>query len=92
MDRAVPCVKISMKRILLTMICLTLMVCLMPVSAFGMTLAEASNRAARMNNAKVLSAKTVKVGNTRVHHIKLLTKKGVVKTVKIADDKKAKKH
>ena len=72
--------------------CFTLMACLMPVSAFGMTLAEASNKAAKLYDAKVLSAKTVIVGDTRVHHIKLLTKKGVVKTVKIAGGKKAKKR
>jgi len=65
---------------------------LLPVSAFGTTLAEATNRAARLNNAKVLSAKTVRTGNVRVHHIKVLTKRGVVKTVKIADNSYKKKQ
>jgi len=54
-----------------------------PVSAWAQTLNEAANRAARQNNAKVLSARTVKEGKQEVHVIKLLTKDGVVKTVRI---------
>ena len=54
-----------------------------PVSAWAQTLNEAANQAARQNNAKVLSARTVKEGNREVHVIKLLTRDGVVKTVRI---------
>jgi len=54
-----------------------------PVSAWAQTLNEAANQAARQNNAKVLSARTVKKGDREVHVIKLLTKDGVVKTVRI---------
>ena len=54
-----------------------------PVSAWAQTLNEAANQAARQNNAKVLSARTVKEGDREVHVIKLLTKDGVVKTVRI---------
>ena len=60
----------------------------MSVSAFAITLDEAARRAARQNDAKVLSARTVKQGNSRVHEIKLLTKKGVVKTVRIPENSK----
>ena len=63
---------------------------LLPVSAFAIKLDEAAKQAARKNNAKVLSAKTVKHGNRRTHEIKLLTKKGVVKTVKVPDNSKKK--
>ncbi len=51
--------------------------------AWAQTLDEAASEAARQYNAKVLSATTVKEGNKRVHVIRLLTKDGVVKTVRI---------
>lgn len=47
------------------------------------TLDEAARQAARQHDAKVLSAQTVQEGKKRVHVIKLLTKKGVVKTVRV---------
>jgi uncharacterized low-complexity protein len=52
-------------------------------NAWAQTLDEAASQAARQHNAKVLSATTVKEGNKRVHVIRLLTKDGVVKTVRI---------
>ena len=51
--------------------------------AWGQTLDEAARQAARQHDAKVLSASTVQEGNRRVHVIKLLTKKGVVKVVRV---------
>lgn len=51
--------------------------------AWAQTLDEAAQQAARQYNAKVLSAQTVQEGNRRVHVIKVLTKDGVVKTVRI---------
>jgi len=56
-----------------------------PVSAFAQSLQEAARMAAQQYDAKVLSARTVTRGQSRVHEIKLLTKKGVVKTVRIPD-------
>jgi hypothetical protein len=81
-----------MKRIQLPIVCFTLLVWLMPASTSAITLAEATRKAARQNNAKVLSAKTVQRGNVRTHHIKILTKKGVVRTVKYPGKKQAKKR
>lgn len=52
-------------------------------SAWGQTLEEAARQAARQYDAKVLSARTVQQGKRKVHVIKLLTKEGVVKTVRI---------
>lgn len=52
-------------------------------NAWAQTLDEAANQAARQYDAKVLSAQTVQEGNKRVHVIKLLTREGVVKTVRI---------
>ena len=75
----------------LKIICLVLLVSLIPVSAYAVKLEDAAKQAARQNDAKVLSARTVKQGNSRTHEIKLLTKKGVVKTVKVPDNSKKKK-
>ena len=65
---------------------------MLPASAFAVKLEEAAKQAAKQNNAKVLSARTVQKGNNRTHDIKLLTKKGVVKTVKVPDKNKKKKR
>ncbi len=65
------------------------------VSAFAIELNEAAKQAAKNNNAKVLSARTINQGGgRRTHEIKLLTKKGVVKTVRVQDNsqQKKKKH
>ena len=69
-------------------LCLILLVLLMPVTAFAISLNEAAQQAARQNDAKVLSARTVEKGDSRVHEIKLLTRDGVVKTVRIQDNSK----
>ena len=73
-------------------LCLILLVLLMPVSAFAITLEEAARQAAQQNDAKVLSAKTVQQGDRRIHEIKLLTRDGVVKTVRIRDNDNRKKR
>lgn len=70
--------------------CLAILIVCLPASAFAVKLEEAARQAAKQNNAKVLSAKTVKRGNQRTHEIKLLTNKGVVKTVKVPDKGKKK--
>jgi hypothetical protein len=54
-----------------------------PVNAWAQTLDEAARQAARQHNAKIISARTVQEGKQRVHVIKLLTKDGVVKTVRV---------
>lgn len=62
-----------------------------PSAAFAQSLQEAAQQAARQYNAKVLSAHTVTRGKQRTHEIKLLTKKGVVKKVRIQDRRPRKK-
>ncbi len=82
-----------MRTKLLQKMCITLLALSLPVSAYAVELDEAAKQAARQNNAKVLSARTVKQNNGRTHEIKLLTNKGVVKTVRVPDNsKKKKKH
>jgi len=73
-------------------VCLVLLVLLMPVTVFAISLEEAAQQAAQQNDAKVLSARTIEQGDSRVHEIKLLTRDGVVKTVRIPDKSKKKKH
>ncbi len=51
--------------------------------AFAQSLEEAARQAARQYDAKVLSARTVKDGDRQVHVIKLLTRDGVVKVVRV---------
>lgn len=80
-----------MRRKYLHKMCVTLLVLLLPVASFAVELDEAAKKAARQNDAKVLSAKTVQKNSSRTHEIKLLTKKGVVKTVKVPDNNKKKK-
>ncbi|MGA0265540.1 MAG: hypothetical protein ACO3KY_06605 [Lysobacterales bacterium] len=63
---------------------------LAPAPAHAQSLEQAAAQAARQYNAKVLSARTVKQGKQDVHVIKLLTKKGVVKTVRVPDRRKKK--
>lgn len=50
---------------------------------WAQSLDEVASQAARQYQAKVLSARTVQEGDKRVHVIKLLTKDGVVKTVRV---------
>ncbi len=54
-----------------------------PAVSFAQTLDEAARQAAQQHDAKVLSAHTVQEGKKHVHVIKLLTRDGVVKTVRI---------
>jgi len=77
-----------MKRLLLTfLLTITMSLCLSsPVAA--QSLEEAARMAARQNDAKVLSARTVDKGERRYHEIKLLTRKGVVKTIRIPAPKR----
>jgi len=73
--------------------CTALLALLLSVPVVAVELNEAAKQAAKQNNAKVLSARTIKQSNGRTHEIKLLTNKGVVKTVKVPDNsKKKKKH
>ena len=81
-----------MKRKMLQIVISLLLLTLLPLSASAITLEEAAQQAARQNDAKVLSARTVEQGDRRVHEIKLLTKDGVVKTVRVPDNSKGKKR
>jgi hypothetical protein len=72
-----------MKRCLVHMILAMMLTLSVPAVSFAQTLDEAARQAAQQHDAKVLSAHTVQEGKNRVHVIKLLTREGVVKTVRI---------
>jgi len=74
-------------------ILLTLLLALvLPYPVLAQSLDQAAREAASRNNAKVLSARTIQEGNKRVHVIKLLTRDGVVKTVRITVREQKKKR
>jgi uncharacterized membrane protein YkoI len=60
-----------------------LLALVLPLAAVAQSLDQAASQAASQYDAKVLSAHTEQDGNQKVHVIKLLTKDGVVKTVRI---------
>jgi len=73
----------EMKRVFFQIVVALVLASSMPLTLYAQTLDEAARQAARQHDAKVLSAHTVQEGKKQVHVIKLLTSKGVVKTVRI---------
>jgi uncharacterized membrane protein YkoI len=64
----------------------TLLAALLAASvAWAITLEEAARKVAKEYDARVLSAKTVTVEGRRVHEIKIVTKNGVVQTVRVPE-------
>jgi cell division protein YceG involved in septum cleavage len=72
-----------MKKWLMQIVLASVLALAVAADAWAQTLDEAASQVARQYNAKVLSARTVQEGDKRVHVIKLLTKDGVVKTVRV---------
>lgn len=60
-----------------------LLVLLLPAAVMAQSLDQAARQAASQYDAKVLSARTVQEGERQVHVIKLLTRDGVVRTVRV---------
>jgi len=54
----------------------------------GKSLSEAVEQVRRQTNGRILSAETKVKGNREVHHIKVLTEDGKVKTVKVQGRKR----
>jgi hypothetical protein len=69
----------SLAAVMLTL----LMAASLPSAAFAQTKEQAARDAARQHDAKVLSVKEQKQGQDTVYVIKLLTRDGVVKTVRV---------
>lgn len=62
---------------------LALLALLAAGAAWAVTLEEAARQVAKEYDARVLSAKTVTADGRRVHEIKIVTKNGVVRTVRV---------
>ena len=76
--------KSAFKKWRLAPILMTLVLaCAMPTGLLAQTKEQAAQQAARQHDAKVLSVKEQKQGKNTVYVIKLLTKDGVVKTVRV---------
>lgn len=54
-------------------------------STWAITLEEAARQVAKEYDARVLSAKTVTRNGRRVHEIKIVTKDGTVRTVRVPE-------
>ena len=76
----------SSKTWLTALVAATLLAFTMPGDAFAKTKQQAAQQAARQHNAKVLSVKTEQQGKKKVYVVKLLTRDGVVKTVRVPAD------
>ena len=72
-----------MKRLLRNLvIALTLAAALM-ASAWAITLQEAARRVAEQYDARVVSAHTVERDGRRIHVIRIVTREGVVRTIRV---------
>jgi hypothetical protein len=58
------------------------------VSAWALSLQEAADRVARQHDAKVVSAHTIERDGRRIHVIRILTRDGVVRTVRVPADRR----
>jgi hypothetical protein len=56
-------------------------------SVWALSLQEAAEQVARQYDAKVVSARTIDRGGRRVHVIRILTKEGVVRTIRVSADR-----
>lgn len=61
----------------------SIMTVVMAASAWALTLQEAAERVARQHDAKVVSARTIERDGRRIHVIRILTRDGVVRTVRV---------
>ena len=57
-------------------------------AAFAMSLQEAAERAARQHDAQVVSAHTTEEHGRRVHVIRILTRDGVVRTIRVPAERR----
>lgn len=57
-------------------------------AAWALTLEEAAERVARQHDAQVVSAHTIERDGRRIHVIRILTRDGVVRTVRVPADRR----
>jgi hypothetical protein len=74
-------------RLLLRLLIVPALALAMVVSAWALSLEEAAERVARQHDAKVVSAHTIERDGRRVHVIRILTREGVVRTIRVPADR-----
>ncbi|MFP4207103.1 MAG: PepSY domain-containing protein [Wenzhouxiangella sp.] len=74
-------------RTLLKFLLALITVLTMTVSAWALSLEQAAERVARQYDAKVVSAQTIERDGRRVHVIRILTRDGVVRTIRVPADR-----
>lgn len=57
-------------------------------SAWALSLEEAAERVARQHNAQVVSAHTIERDGRRIHVIRILTRDGVVRTIRVPAERR----
>ena len=57
-------------------------------AAWALTLEEAAERVARQHDAQVVSAHTIERDGRRIHVIRILTRDGVVRTIRVPADRR----
>jgi len=65
--------------------CLCVFLLLFALSAEAITLKQAARQVAKQYDGKVVAARTVEQNGRRIHIIRVVTKQGVVKTVRIPE-------
>jgi len=70
-------------RWLAAVLCLCLL--LFALTAEAITLKQAARQVARQYDGKVVAARTIERNGRRIHVIRVVTKKGVVKTVRVPE-------
>jgi len=74
-------------RLLLKALLASFMALVLAVAAWALSLEEAAEQVARQYDAKVVSARTVDRAGRRVHEIRILTREGVVRTIRVPADR-----
>jgi len=72
-----------MRRSLRNLLITLLLAAGLVVSAWAITLQEAARQVAERYDARVVSAQTVEQNGRRIHVIRIVTKDGVVRTVRV---------
>lgn len=77
-----------MARLLANLLMMPLLAAALAVSAWALTLEEAAERVARQHDAQVVSAHTIERDGRRIHVIRILTRDGVVRTIRVPADRR----
>ncbi len=77
-----------MIRLIKKMLIATALTIALMATAWAISLEEAAERVARQYDAEVVSAQTIERDGRRIHVIRILTRDGVVRTVRVPADER----